>query len=173
MSLRERSAELARFGTKGLFAGLGEAELSLLLAGARRRPIRAGETLMREGEPGDAMFLLAAGTVNVTKNLTLKLGDRDFAKADKSMTTIKAEHAPVFGEMALFGDAPRSATITAEEDCVVYEIGRGEFDELCAREPVIALAFIRRVAAVLSDRVRKGNEEVLKLSTALSLALAR
>ena len=109
----------------------------------------------------------------MTKNLTLKLGDRDFALADKSMTKLSAQWVSVFGEMSVFGPEPRSATITASTDCVLYSVNRAEFTQLCDEQPKIGLAIVRRIAAVVCSRVRKSNEEILKLSTALSIALSR
>jgi CRP-like cAMP-binding protein len=168
-----RSEEQKRLAERGLLAGLEPGEIGEVLKAARRLECPAGKAVMREGDQGDAMYLLAAGEVEVTKNLTLKLGLRDFAQADKSMTRITAERAPVFGEMALLGTEPRSATVTAATPCVLYEIESGAFKAICEGNPRLGAELLRRIACILSARVRKGNEEILKLSTALSIALSR
>ncbi|MBL8966778.1 MAG: cyclic nucleotide-binding domain-containing protein [Spirochaetaceae bacterium] len=171
--MRARDKELGAFAEKGLLAGFGPEEIEAVLAAARRLECPAGKTIMREGDAGETMYLLADGEVEVSKNLTLKLGLHDFARAEKSMTRISAAIAPVFGEMALFASEPRSATVTAATTCVLYEIDRAAFWALGERNPRLALELVRRIAAILSSRVRKGNEEILKLSTALSIALSR
>ncbi len=171
--MAHRAAETVRLATSGLLSGLGEASVAAILNVAKRLEVPAGKVVMREGEAGETLYILAEGEVEVTKNLTLKLGARDFARADKSMTRISAACAPVFGEMALFGPEPRSATVTTASPCVLYEIAKKDYDELCAREPRLGLELTRRIAAILASRVRKGNEEILKLSTALSIALSR
>jgi len=55
----------------------------------------------------------------------------------------------------------------------VRQIERGDFSLWCRENPGAGIKVLARVAAVLADRVRKGNDDVLKLSTALSIALAR
>ena len=119
------------------------------------------------------MYLFLEGVVDVSKNLTLKIAGKGFGQAEKSMTRLKAGTAPVFGEMSMFGDEPRSATLTAANDCVLFELSRNAFEGICEENPRLGLALTGRIAAMLSSRVRKGNDDVLKLSTALSIALSR
>jgi CRP-like cAMP-binding protein len=157
----------------GILEDLDVADLAKVLAISRRVAFKSGETIMREGEQGETMYFFVEGQVDVTKNLTLKLGDKDFASAEKSMNKLSADKVSIFGEMSVFGPEPRSATITASSDCVLYSVNRTEFARLCDENPRIGLSIVRRIAAVLCARVRKGNEDVLKLSTALSIALSR
>jgi hypothetical protein len=56
---------------------------------------------------------------------------------------------------------------------VLYSVNSVAFSKLCDDEPRIGLSILKRIAAVLCSRVRKTNEDVLKLSTALSIALSR
>ncbi|MGA2547570.1 MAG: cyclic nucleotide-binding domain-containing protein [Rectinemataceae bacterium] len=170
---KKKTDEISLLRKVGILADLGEEDLRKILAISQRVAFKAGETIMREGEQGESMYFFVAGEVDVTKNLTLKLGDRDFATAEKSMNKLSANHVSVFGEMSVFGPEPRSATITAGSDCVLYSVNGAEFTELCDSEPRIGLSIVRRIAAVLCERVRKGNGDVLKLSTALSIALSR
>ncbi len=165
--------EIAMLRRVGILADLGDEALRKVLAISRRVAFKAGETIMHEGEQGETMYFFVEGEVDVTKNLTLKLGERDFAQAEKSMNKLSASFVSVFGEMSVFGPEPRSATITASTDCVLYEVERDAFTRLCDAECAIGLSIVRRIAAVLCTRVRKGNEDVLKLSTALSIALSR
>jgi CRP/FNR family transcriptional regulator, cyclic AMP receptor protein len=76
----------------GILADLGDLELRKVVAISRKVVFKAGETIMHEGEQGESMYLFISGEVDVTKNLTLKLGERDFAKAEKSMYKLSAEH---------------------------------------------------------------------------------
>jgi CRP/FNR family cyclic AMP-dependent transcriptional regulator len=170
---KRKMDEIALLRKVGILAELGDEDLQKVLAISTRVAFKAGETIMHEGEQGESMYFFVEGEVDVTKNLTLKLGDRDFATADKSMTKLSAQWVSVFGEMSVFGPEPRSATITASSDCVLYSVNREEFTKLCDAEPKIGLSIVRRIAAVVCSRVRKSNEEILKLSTALSIALSR
>ena len=166
-----KDAELVRKAS--IVSDLSDAEVSEILSSGRFARFKTGETIMRESEQSDTMYLFLEGVVDVTKNLTLKIAGRGFGHAEKSMTRLKAGTAPVFGEMSMFGDEPRSATITAASDCVLFELSRKAFDDICGRNPRLGLALTRRIATMLSSRVRKGNDDVLKLSTALSIALSR
>lgn len=133
----------------------------------------SGAEIMREGEGGDTMYLFLSGEVNVSRSLTLSVGRQGFRNAEKSFVKLVAGEASVFGEMSMLEDAPRAATVTASADCVLYEVSRADFQALCDRDPTLGLKLLRQIAVMMSRRVRKANDEVLKLSTALSIALSR
>lgn len=133
----------------------------------------AGTVIMTEGEVGDSMFFFVEGEVDVSKTLTLKMGRKGFDSAEKSMVKLKSEHVSFFGDMAMFENMPRSATITAFTNCILYEVKRDDFSSLCDSHPEIGVKILRRIAKTLCGRVRKGNEDVLKLTTAMSIALSK
>ncbi len=153
--------------------GLDEEQAAVLAHCGDFLRVKAGHSIMLEGERSDTMYMFLEGTVDVSKELTLKIAGKGFSQAEKSMTRLQAGSAPVFGEMSLFGDEPRSATVSAVNDCLLFSLTRASYDALCAERPAIALTLTRSIAAMLSSRVRKGNEDLLKLTTALSIALSR
>ena len=157
----------------GILSDLNEAERNLIFKIAKKVEISSGDVIMREGDIGDSMFLFLKGEVEISKNLTLKIGKRGFSKAEKSMVKLNAEYVSFFGDMAMFENDTRSATITASTDCLLYEIKRDDFERLCTEHPEIGYKVIRKIATVLCQRVRKGNQDVLKLTTALSIALSK
>lgn len=171
--MRKAVKSAAALGKVGILRDLTETQLAKVLDIAEPLEVKSGTVIMREDEPGDEVFLFMEGRVDVSKNLTLKLGRAGFGRAEKSMTKLNAAQASVFGEMALFGTEPRSATVTAASDCLLYRIRREDFAALCEADPELGLKVVRRIAAVLGARLRKGNEDVLKLSTALSIALSK
>jgi CRP-like cAMP-binding protein len=148
-------------------------ELERFSGTAREVRFKARDVIMREGEIGDAMYFFIDGEVDVTKELTLKVGRAGFSQAEKSMVKLRPGSSGVFGDMAMFGDEPRSATITASSDCVLYEVKRADFRKLCDENPDMGVKLLSRLASVLCARLRKGNADVLKLSTALSIALSK
>lgn len=171
--MRRAAKSAAALRKVGILQDLSDEELERVLAIAEPLEVKSGTVIMREDEPGDEVFLFMEGRVDVSKNLTLKIGRAGFGRAEKSMTKLTAGQASVFGEMALFGTEPRSATVTASSDCLLYRIRREDFSALCESNPALGLKVVRRIAAVLGERVRKGNEDILKLSTALSIALSK
>jgi len=157
----------------GILGDLSEEELERIRAITHRVDVPAGTELMHEGDVGDSMCLFAAGEVTVTKNLTLKEGRKGFSQAEKSIVRLNAGTVSFFGDMAMFEKDVRSATITAATDCVLYEVKREDFERLAAENPALGYRLIRKIAVVLCQRVRQGNQDVLKLTTALSIALSR
>jgi len=153
--------------------GLGPEELNELLAYCKLCKVKIGEVIMHEGDIGDAMFFLVEGVVNVTKNLTLKTGPKDYSNLEKSIDKLDASKAFSFGEMAMFENDTRSATITAATDCLLFEIKRKDFEELAEKIPELGYKLVKAIARLLCERIRKNNQDILKLTTALSIALMR
>src|SRR2546428_20274 len=77
------------------------------------------------------------------------------------------------GEMALLESSPRGATVTAITDIELLEITHKDFDQLCQENPLLGYRVLRNMASQLSGRLRRSNQDVVKLSSALSLALSR
>jgi len=170
---RTRDKAAAAFRRISLLADLPEGDLEALKDIAREVRVPAGEVIMREGEVGDSMYLFAEGEVLVSKNLTLKTGKRGFSQAEKSMTRLNAQFVSFFGDMAMFENDVRSATVTAAVECLMYELRREDFEGLTAARPQLGHELVRRIAVVLCKRVRQGNQDILKLTTALSIALSK
>jgi CRP-like cAMP-binding protein len=102
--------------------------------------VSAGETVVREGESGDRFFLVVEGCLDVT----CERGDYPPVAA-----------GDVFGEIALLQDVPRTATVTAREDCLLYALDRESF--LCAvSSHASAAGAARRVASERLARVPVG-----------------
>jgi CRP/FNR family cyclic AMP-dependent transcriptional regulator len=156
-----------------LLADLTREELDLVWSTVHRITTPRGTVIMREGDVGETMYFFAEGEVEVSQKLTLKVGRQGFSQAEKSMVRLRAGAVSFFGDMALFEEAPRSATITAAEDCILYEISRDQFEQLSASNPALGYKIMRRIAPVLCQRIRRSNQDVLKLTTALSIALSK
>lgn len=152
-----------------LFQDLGDEELGRVLELMIPKYVPAGQVIVREGEPGDSMFIMAEGEVEITKRLTLTL-DEEVPK-ERVMTRLKAEDGVSFGEMALLENEARSATVTALTDCRLLELGREEFLSLIRENPVMGNKILLRLAQLLSQHLRRTNQDVIKLTTALAIAL--
>jgi CRP-like cAMP-binding protein len=152
-----------------LFQDLEDDELRRLLRLARHSCHAEGQVIIQEGAPGDSMFIMVSGEVEITKRLTLAL-DEDTPK-ERVMIRLKAEDGVTFGEMALLEDEVRSATVTALTDCALLEIKRDDFLNFIHENHHTASKILLRLAQMLSRHLRKTNSDVVKLTTALAVAL--
>ncbi len=85
-----------------------------------------GEDIIRQGERGDSLYLLQYGSVVITR----KVNHRD--QNEEPTVLAKLPKNTHFGEIALLTDEPRSATVTALEDCVCGVMKKIRFDEIVA-----------------------------------------
>jgi small-conductance mechanosensitive channel/CRP-like cAMP-binding protein len=143
---RRRVAEL--LARLPLFHDLQPEALERLAAAARRLDFDQRELLVREGETGDSLFVVARGQVLVSKSGAL-LG---------TTSAIELAHlgpGDFFGEMSLLTGEPRSATVTAEGPCQVIVLEREAVAPVLAADPSIAEALSRRLAARVAETEAK------------------
>ncbi len=138
----------------------------------------AGKRVITENESGETMYILVRGRVRVTKSMVLQGLSAPLLEADdpkKVLADVDDAQYPVFGEIAVLGRDmdKRSATVSALENCRFLTIGRERFFALVETRPAIGnrilMALGRRLAAV----VRRNNDELVKLTTALALVISR
>lgn len=161
--------EAAFFRRIFLFQDLEDREIMQVLENTVRRYYPADSVIIREGEPGESMYIMVSGEVEITKGLTLEL-DEDTPK-ERVMIRLKAEDGVYFGEMSLLEDAPRSATVKALSDCQLLELNQKDFLELIQEDPHMGVTLLLRLAQLLSRHLRKSNQDVIKLTTALAISL--
>ena len=106
------------------------------------------EVVCREGDAGDAFFVLRSGTVEVVAR---GVDGRDTHVADLT--------APAFfGEMALLTGEPRSATVRAKGDVELLVVARAGFETLFKTRPGVAAA-VSRVIAARQSELRERREQ--------------
>ena len=118
-----------------LLEPLAAGELAALAAQVRRLPFARGESIIREGEPGDSFYLIERGTVAVT-----------IASRAGPHTINHMAAGDYFGEMSVLTGDSRSATVIAESDVAVLEVGRAAFEQILVANPAL-LEPISQIAA--------------------------
>ena len=161
--------EAAFFRKIFLLQDLEDQEIEQVLKRTQPRPFSAGEVIIQEGKAGDSMYIMVSGEVEITKQLTMVL-DEDTPK-ERVMIRLKAEDGVYFGEMSLLEDAPRSATVTASTDGLLLELFQKDFLDLIQHNPSMGVKLLLRLAQLLSRHLRKTNQDVVKLTTALAISL--
>ena len=127
-----------------LFAGLDRVALAKLAAHFERVGFGLGEIVFREGDPGDAFYVVLHGAFSDY------IGSPDTGVDRRLATRGRGE---TFGDIALLSNRPRSTTVRADEAGEALRLERGRFLGLVAKEPAVALA----IAAALSERVWRAN----------------
>lgn len=130
---------------QGLFRRLSEIpffnqlpaeEVAALVPAIMHRSYAEGTTIIRQGEPGDSLFVVESGRVAI----------EDFVRGERIATLGPGD---VFGEMSLVTGEPRSATAVAESATTVWLLLKEDFDRLISNSPHLAAA----VAALTSERI--------------------
>lgn len=152
---------------------LNEEELGQFLKIARRVRFPKGQPILTEGQAGETMYIMEEGMVEISKTLVMIKGQENSRDRDKVLTKLSAEDHAIFGEVALFEQSKRTATVIALTDCLLLEISKAGFLKLSEENPRIGYKITRNVAQLLCSRLRKADEDTVKLTTALSMALSR
>ena len=156
-----------------IFKTLDDEELKEVINIIEEKSFQKDDAIMKEGEQGDTMYMVAEGEVGVSKSLTMKFGDDDFRETEKILTGFRAEDNVVFGEMALIGQDKRSASIMARTDCILLEIKRDDFIRLVEGKPGLGVKILMKLSELLISRLRHSSQDIMRLTTALSIALSR
>ena len=146
-----------------LFASLDNEAASDLRNRLHTREIKAGTTLFRTGDIGDAMYLIENGKVRIS------VSDDD----QKEIVLAELARGDFFGEMAIIDGKKRSADANVIDDATLAVLSRENFLDFVSNNPIVALEMLsatfsrlRRTDRMLQQRVsRNVNEEQDKRMT--------
>jgi CRP-like cAMP-binding protein len=143
-----------------LFAGLPARDLDALAICLQGRRYAAGEILFREGEPGASMLIVAEGTLMATAR-----------GGDGQERVLGPMHAAeVVGEMAFLDPGPRSATVAASTEAVVYELTQDTREILRARSPAAFGAILSAAIRDVMARIDRLDARIFEALEARGLA---
>lgn len=157
-----------------LFKNLTSGQIRTVLGICRKVKFSEDELIMKEGDIGDSLYIILQGTVEVIKSLVISdasEGDDREAVKNKVFTKIDEKSHAVFGEIALLEECRRTATIRANTNCILYEIKKDDFLQLVETDCPLGCRILLNLAKVVSTRLRKADEDTIKLTTVLSIVL--
>jgi diguanylate cyclase (GGDEF)-like protein len=137
----------------GVFSLLSAKEIELVAEHMATAEHAAGETVFREGDAGDNLYILAAGAAAVT----IKLPDGG------AHEIARFSPGDFVGEMSIFDNAPRSASLVALEKSTLYSLSRDAFSEVIEQHPGIALKLMYRMLNITTQRLRGTSEFVSEM----------
>ncbi len=131
-----------------LFAELIPEDADVLLEACEERNLVGGEELFHENDPGDSLFIVQSGRVDIFKNIR---GD-----VDRSLASFGP--GDIIGEMSFIDGARRSATARTTESSEFLVLSRQSFGRVQKERPDIAAMFFRNMAGIVASRLRTTNE---------------
>jgi CRP/FNR family cyclic AMP-dependent transcriptional regulator len=133
-----------------LFSELSEEHLECLTSRSTRRSYPKGAVIVNEGDDGSSLFVIETGSVKA------------YLRDEEDREVVLSTQGPgeYFGELAMFDDAPRSASVVAQEACKVIVISKAVLRQAIAEHPEISHVLLKGLAL----RVRALTENVRTLA---------
>lgn len=117
-------------------------ELDLLVKALRKRKVAPGTVIIRQGEKGDAFYLVSQGCVSVHIKKGLVGGQKKVAELPTGS---------FFGEMALISDEPRNATVIADEPTELFVLYKSDFKKILLANP--------RISEIINSEIQKRKSQ--------------
>jgi CRP-like cAMP-binding protein len=133
-----------------VFSGLSDVDLEAVADVSVPRRYDAGEIVFREGDEGDTCYVVRSGVARAIRE----------HPDGRSITLSHFNAGDIFGELAMFDDQPRSATVDVIEETEVIAIPGRDVQRLMSEHPEIAVKLI----GALAHRLRATNERLARQS---------
>ena len=135
-----------------IFADLDTTELNIISQHMHVSRVESGDIVFSEGDPGDKMYFIVDGTLDILKTV----GDQ----LEKKIA-VQAPGGSI-GEMAVIGDFSRTATVKACSDATLLTLSRRRLYQICDDHPKIGVKILMAIARLLSNHLRDTSQELLE-----------
>lgn len=126
-----------------LLKGLSPAQCTQVRAAMQERQLAAGETLFRQGDPGDSLYVLTEGAISVIA-----------AGAAEHQRFVTFPPGMMFGETAMLDGSGRTAAAVADCAAVVYGLDKAAVAQLSTADPQLGQRLALNIALHLAERLR-------------------
>jgi NTE family protein len=120
----------------GLLGSLGRRSRRRLAERVSIQELRAGDWLFRAGDPGDRLYVVRSGRLDVVAE-------------GEDRVLRRVGRGEIVGELALLTGSPRSASVRAHRDCELLSVGREDFEDLLRRDGEFAMGLMRALGGQL------------------------
>ena len=141
MSLEQEVELIRQFP---IFQKIQPAMQKLLCFGSERLTYDAGQIMVREGDAADAVYVLIEGVVAIT-----------VSSPNGPIVVNTIGRNEIIGETAIFGDVPRTATVTATSRVETLKISKELFINVIRQNPDAAIELLRILATRLANTTRQ------------------
>ncbi|MEZ4588258.1 MAG: cyclic nucleotide-binding domain-containing protein [Gemmatimonadales bacterium] len=136
-----------------LFATLSDAQRAEIARICQTQTYKPGETIFKEGEPGNRLFLIAEGQVRISRDIP--------AAGEEALAIL--ERPACFGEMSVFDRSTRSTDAYSNGGCTLVTISRPDLELLLEFDRELGYVIMRAMVLQLSARLRSANEQMRSL----------
>jgi CRP-like cAMP-binding protein len=133
-----------------IFSTLEEDELERVAEICKEQVFKFGQTIFKEGEPGNRLYIISTGEVRISRVVP--------GSGEEALTVLKP--GACFGEMAVFDRSERSTDAIANSDCTLITISRPDFEILLDFHRDIAYKVLWAVVRLLCERLRITNDNL-------------
>ncbi|WP_339029498.1 SulP family inorganic anion transporter [Bradyrhizobium symbiodeficiens] len=130
-----------------------EDDADRLIHRCQRIEVEAGEIIVRAGDPADSMHFILEGRVGIMVP----------AEEDRTTRVRSLGRYTTIGEMGLVSNTPRSATIQAEVDSVLYVLNTRQFDAIRDEDPALSHKLLTYFVSVMAERLTFANRTIAVL----------
>ena len=109
-----------------------------------------GEFLFRQGDPSEGLYFIESGQISVV----VELSDGE-TKRLRTYTT-----GAIVGEMGLYGNAPRFASVVSDRNSRLYHLSNQAFARIETEEPLLAATFHKFIVNLLAERLKNCSLEL-------------
>ena len=133
-----------------IFADLDQDEIERIAEICSEQRFRSAQTVFKEGDPGNRLFIIAEGEVRVSRQVP--------GSGEEALAVLKP--GACFGEMSVFDRSERSTDAIANTDCTLLTVTRSDFEMLLDFDRDLAFKVLWSVVRLLSQRLRVTNENL-------------
>ena len=138
-----------------IFYDLTGAQLEMLASICEERVVKLGDIVFEENSPGDEMFVIARGAVEILVDPSIVGGPGAKKRGSMPVTIATLRSGQTFGEIVLVDQGLRTASARcAETETQLLTIQRNKFMKLCDTYPEMGYRVMRNIAADLSFKIR-------------------
>jgi len=130
-----------------ILANMTDEQLSRFAKYLEFEKVRPWSMVVKQGDPGEAMYLILQGELRVRINV-----------GNKETILAILGAGEFFGDISLFDHGPRSADVVANADSLVVKLSSSAFERLSKEAPDLATPFLRAIGKTMSARIRADNK---------------
>lgn len=128
-----------------ILSSLKEGELFFFWSMLRTKKLKGGETLFKEGDDGDTLYIVAKGKVSIIVS----------TENDNRVKIAEMGCGDYLGEMSIFDKSVRSATAYIEDECYLLCLSGENFEKLIKEHPEIAIRVMKKMVSISCSRLDK------------------